>query len=437
MKRCFLFLIRVDVLVCLSFAFTNARASAQADFKDAPIHYSSSVPTDQVNELASATKSGDVSLTWNDRHGWLPSILRQLDVPSSSQTLVFSKTSMQFRRISPSRPRAIYFNDEIYVGWVNGGDVLEIGAVDPKLGAVFYSVEQKRGERPEFKRDRGECMACHASGRTQKVPGFLVRSVHPLPSGQPEYRFGTSTVDHTTPLEERFGGWYVTGSHGEMRHRGNTFVTGDNETEPINCDLGANAAKLPRRVQTDDYLEPTSDIVALMLLEHQSQMHNFVTKAGYTCRVAMAQQEQMNAILERDRDYRSESTIRRIHRAAEELVEYLFFSREFRLTSPVAGNSKFAAEFSAKGKRDQSGRSLRDLDLRNRLLRYPCSYLVYSKSFLALPQPVLDRVKHRMLEVLDGADKSEAFSHLSVGDRRCILDILRDTHPLFGMENSE
>ena len=409
--------------------FCTQLALAQSEHDNEPISYSSSTPTDRVSRLAAAVEDGSATVEWDARHGWLKSLLRHFGVSSSSQTLVFSKTSMQFRRITPRYPRALYFNDDVYVGWVHGGDVVELGTVDPQLGAVFYSVSQKESNRPVFKRDRGECMACHENRRTQDVPGFLVRSVFPLADGQPDFRRGTLTTDHTTPFKDRFGGWYVTGSHGEMRHRGNELVS--DEDDGLDKDSGANLSELPPQVQVGKYLETGSDLVALMVLEHQSQLHNLVTNAGYTCRKAMFQQNQMNQILDRPEGYRSDSTDRRINNSAEKLVRYLFFSDEFPLSSPVRGTSEFAKEFTARGVRDSQGRSLRDLDLKTRLLRYPCSYLIYSESFLALPTLVLERVRMRMLDILAGEDQTDQFSHLSAKDRQNIMGILSETHPLF------
>lgn len=427
----------VLTLFAICLATFSHPALAQFDFDREPIHYSESTPTDQVSLLVSKIEKGDVTPTWKAKHGWLPWILEELNVPTSSQTLVYSKTSMQFRRINPSRPRAVYFNDNVYVGWVNGGDVLELGVVDSKLGAVFYSVDQKKAERPTFRRDRGECLACHANGRTQDIPGFLVRSVYPQKDGQPDFRLGSLATNQTTPLKDRFGGWYVTGLHGDMRHRGNVFVNGEDSFDPIDRKAGANLDELPSLVRKADYLEPTSDIVALMLLEHQTQMHNYVTKAGYTCRMALAQQSQMNRILDRPADYRSESTVRRIKNASEKLVQYLLFVDEFRMTSPIKGNSRFSEEFAREGIRDAKGRSLRDLDLKTRLLRYPCSYLVYSDSFLSLPAQIRNQVTQRMRDVLTGSDQSKEFAHLSANDRRNILEILTETHPLFKASTEE
>ena len=410
---------------------------AQSDLDEAPIHYESRPTADRVSQLMAKVEAGEVELKWDEKHGWLPSLLEALDVPRSSQTLVFSKTSQQIHRISPSRPRALYFNDEVYVGWVQRGDFVELAAVDPEQGAIFYTVPQEK-EQAVIERDRGQCLTCHATSRTQSVPGFLVRSVFPKADGHPEFRLGTKVSDHATEFRNRFGGWYVTGQHGEMRHRGNeTVVVGEDLVDiriALDREAGANLKSLAEKIRVDSYLEEGSDIVALMLLEHQSQMHNFVTQASYETRKAIHHQTQMNRILERGDDFVSESTTRRINSVAEKLVKHLLFCEEFQLTSPVAGNEQFVLDFSEGGVMDGQGRSLRDLDLQSRLLKYPCSYLIYSPSFLALPEPVLVVVNKRIEQVLTDKDVSEGFTHLSDEDRAAIWQILTETHPFFQSE---
>ncbi len=405
-------------------------ARAQLSFEDPPIDYRTRTPNDRVHQLKVALESDKVQLTWDAQHGWLPSLLTQLDVPMTSQTLVFSKTSQQIRRITPQRPRALYFNDDVYVGSVQQGDFVELSAVDPEQGAIFYKIDQRESPQPRIVRDQGECLSCHATSRTQRVPGYLVRSTFVQPSGHPEFRHGTTTVDHTTPFAKRFGGWYVTGHHGEMRHRGNAILQSDNPSD-LDTSAGANLESIPKRVDTSAYLTDTSDIVALMVLEHQSQMHNWITRASYQTRQAIYQQRAMNQILGRDEDFKSESTKRRIESAGDDLVRYIFFCDEHQLTSPVEGNSTFAKEFVAIGPRDSQGRSLRDFDLRTRMFRFPCSYLVYTDSFLGLPKPAADYVHRRMIEILTAAETPPEFQHLTPTHRAAILAILNETHPLF------
>ena len=219
---------------------------AQFEFEKAPINYNTAKVDDAIFQLKQKMESGKVQLTWDEKRGWLPSLLENLNISDKSQTMVFTKTSLQLNRISPSNPRALYFNDDAYVGYVPGGDIVELSAVDPKLGAIFYSIEQKQG-KTAIVRDQSQCMTCHGTNRTKDVPGYLVRSVYPSASGHPRYEMGTVTTDHRTEFRKRFGGWYVTGQHGNLRHRGNAIAQ---KTQPaIDFEKGANQDSLPVRVK--------------------------------------------------------------------------------------------------------------------------------------------------------------------------------------------
>lgn len=427
---------RLILLVAVSVLWMPCGACAQTNHDEPPINYQSTKARDRVARLIERLEANETVIEWDEGHGWLPDLLARLEVPRSSQTLVFSKTSQQHRKISPSNPRAIYFSDDVYLGFVPSGDFIEIASVDPVQGAMFYTLDLKRSKQAVIRRASSSCLSCHKNHKTQGVPGFLVRSVFPKRSGHPEYRFGTTPTDHRTPFSDRFGGWYVTGQHGDMRHRGNVVVQKDanDDKDALDREAGANLNSLPVHSNVSRHLEPTSDLVALMILEHQTQFHNFVTQASYETRIALHQQAEMNRLLERDSGFRSESTKRRIRSVAEELVEYLLFCDEYALLSPVSGNLKFMDDFSSKAIKDSRGRSLRDLDLSTRLLKYPCSYLIYSESFRSLPEPVLKIVMQRLREVLSGEDESEEFRHLSAADRAAIFEILAETHTLFGNE---
>lgn len=417
-------------LVCNLLLALPALCSAQADFHGAPIHYDSAPLNDPVTRLAAALEDGTAELAWDEQHGWLPALLESLQIDPQSQTLVFSKTSRQAPRIAPHRPRALYFNDDTYIGAVQGGEFLELAAVDARQGAIFFALDQDPSRSPRIVRKQDECLTCHATHHTQDVPGFLIRSVIPNPSGHPEYRLGTIRTDHSTPFTDRFGGWYVTGQHGAMRHRGNVTLANRMENE-IDREAGANLPSLPPQINRDRYLADGSDIVALMLLEHQSQMHNWITRASYACREALHYEQTMNRLLERPAGTPNESSRRRIERAASDLVRYLLFCDEYRLESPVRGAPDFQKTFESRGPRDSAGRSLRDLDLQTRLLKYPCSYLIYSESFLALPPEILTEVKGQMEEILEDESDSGDFSHLTPVDRKNLREILKETHPLF------
>ncbi len=419
---------QLRVIVLLLWLAPAIATAQRASFEKEPINYQTAPVSDPVAKLIERLKANESKLEFDQQHGYLKSILKELEVPISSQVLVFSKTSLQVHKITPERPRAIYFNDDVYVGWCQGGDVIELGSTDPTQGAIFYAIKQEPQSRPEILRDQGQCIVCHASSRTQDVPGYLVRSVYPNRAGHPEFARGTYLTDQTSPFEKRWGGWYVTGTHGDMKHMGNTIF--DDPTKDT-LESGANRKSLAGLVSTKPYLSEHSDLVALMVLEHQTQMHNAITYANFETRRALHQSETMNEILDRAPGFVSESAERRIESAAERVVEQLLMCDEFQLTSAVQGTSGYAQQFEAAGRRDGQGRSLRQLDLQTRLFRYPCSYLIYSDSFAGLPDEVRTRVVAKLVEILGGRKSSDKYAHLAAEDRKAILEILRQTHPDF------
>lgn len=414
--------------LCVALVLLASRgAYGQLEFEAPPINYNSAPLTDRVSRLQEQVARGDVKLKFDEKNGYLRSVLEHLDVPISSQMLVFSKTSFQLRRIMPNRPRAVYFNDNVYVGWVQHGDVVELSSADPQLGAIFYTLRQKETDSPRFVRDRGQCLTCHASSRTAGVPGHLVRSVYAGRSGQPYFGSGTFTTDHRSPFKQRWGGWYVSGTHGSHRHMGNVTVTDAKQPEQLDTERGANLADLVQLFDVSPYLSAESDIVALMVLEHQTQMQNLITRAGFETRAALHYDKVMNRAMDRPLDHRSDSTIRRITAVTNKLVDYMLFVDEFRLQDSVRGTSRFAEEFTARGPFDAGGRSLRELDLKHRLMKYPCSYLIYSEPFDHLPAPAKECVYRRLFDVLSGSEQEGRFSHLTGADRKAILEILLET----------
>lgn len=393
-----------------------------------PIDYDKAAPANPVTFLIESVRDGKAKLTHDEDHGYLPSILELLDIPLSSQVFVFSQTSLQRSRISPKTPRAIYFNDEVMVGFCLRGDVLEIAAADSRLGTTFYTVDQnpRRNGSPAITRQTETCLLCHGSSANQGVPGHLIRSVFPDRTGEPLFSRGVKRVDHSTPFGDRWGGWYVTGTSGGQAHLGNTIYS--KQVEPKNA-KGVDVTDLGSYFTVDNYLAPHSDLVALMVLEHQTEGHNRLARTNLSTRMALAEQAEWNKETGRPTNERMESATRRIHSACEPLVEYLLFSEEARLNGPIAGTSAFAQEFAARGPFDSKGRTLREFDLRARLFRHPLSYLIYTRAFDGLPTEARERVYSRLWEVLSGKDVSKPFAHLSLEDRRNILEILRETKP--------
>ncbi len=391
----------------------------EASYESPPIRYSKTAPADPVAKLDPAL------LRHDDEHGYLRSFLKALDIPLSSQVLVFSKTSFQLRRISPRSPRAVYFNDDVYVGWVQGGDVLEISSVDPQLGAVFYALPQKEVDVPRPARQTDACLQCHDSrGMSLGVPGHIVRSVYASGDGTPQLSLGTFRTTYKSPFAERWGGWYVTGTHGEMRHLGNVTYPDGAVDFPRLAERGANVTDLAGRVDVEPYLSSGSDIVALMVLEHQVLVHNLITRANHETRIAMVQCEDINRLTGDPPGTLTEGTRSRIRANGEPLVEALLFSEEAPLSSPVRGTSGFAEEFEKRG-------PLRKFDLRRRLFAVPCSYLIYSKAFDGLPPLMKRYVSDRMRDILLGRDTSKPYAHLSAEDRAAIFKTLRETLPDF------
>ncbi|MFM7056288.1 MAG: hypothetical protein ACKO2P_05130 [Planctomycetota bacterium] len=405
--------------------------AAQDDFDAAPILYSQTQPANRISQLQQALQDGTQSLQHQPGTGYLGSLLSALQIPVESQCLVFSKTSLQLRRISPATPRAIYFSDDLYVGFCVAGDVLEISATDTRLGTVFYTLSQQPPASgvPVFQRQTDNCLVCHSSSRTEGVPGHVVRSLMVDPSGQPLLAAGSRNVNHTTPLAERWGGWYVTGLHGAQKHLGNLVVEREEALDAVDNSAGLNQTSLSSRFRTEAYLSGHSDLVALMVLEHQVLVHNRIARAAFTAREALHYEAALNAALQNAPGTRLESTTRRIQSAAEKLTEALLFCGEASLSAPLSGTSGFAEQFQSVGLRDAQGRSLRDLDLQTRMFRYPCSYLIHSQAFRELPGEMREAVRTRLHSVLSGEDQSAKFAHLSAADRQAIREILRETEP--------
>jgi hypothetical protein len=379
-----------------------------------------------IDSLAQRIQTDKTVFNYDEAHGYLRAVLRELNVPVSSQTLVFSKSSFQLSQISPETPRAIYFNDDTYVGWVNHGQFIELAHVDPKNGPAFYTLTQEYDPYPVIQPQTDECLICHDTFQTNTpVPRLLMLSVLPNPDGNALKAAALITNDKS-PLRERWGGWYVTGTHGNQRHLGNTIVRARADDIDdmrkfigrLDLNSGANITDLSKRFDTKEYLSPLSDIVALMVLGHQTHVHNMITSGVYEMHDAVQKglTDKMPQI---------------IKDAGEPIVKSMLFSEEAQLTEPVTGTSSFAADFTSRGPRDSKGRSLREFDLKHRLLRYPMSYLIYSKSFDAMPAELKDYVERRFREVLTGQDTSPEFSHLSADDRKAILEILHDTKPGF------
>ena len=393
------------------------------------IEYATRQPSNAIARLQREIDAGEAKLTFDAENGYLVSLLDQLDIDVSSQMLVFSKTSFQVDRIAPETPRALYFNDNVYVGWLQNGDVMEISAMDPDLGIVFYTLDQAGDTTPRFQRQTALCLRCHDTYSLSGggVPRHLVGSGFTDQYGGFASHEGWHLTTYQSPIEERWGGWYVTGTHGAQRHMGNIIV--NNAADPSEFDLerGANLSDLGEWLDTGPYLGEGSDIVALMVLEHQASVQSVIVRVNFETRKALGNEDERNSQLGRERDFISAETRALVQDWTEPLVGALLMVAEAPLDGSIAGTSGFAEQFSNRGLPDSKGRSLRQLDLNDRMFRYPLSYVIYSDAFDGLPVMVKEYVYQRLAEVLQGEDETEAFTHLSQADRRAILEILQET----------
>lgn len=387
------------------------------------IPYTTAETSDPVAALARGLESGEVTLDREGPSAYLTAVLRELDVPVSSQMLVFSKTSLLARLIWPETPRALYFNDRVYIAWTPGADGLEISAQDPELGPVFYNLEPDGEDGPRIRRQTGLCLQCHDSYSLTGggVPRHIMGSGPTDENGQLAAHELWQVTTDTTPIRERWGGWYVTGTHGEQLHMGNVAIgrAGDSLT------AGGNLTDLSGRIDVTPYPGAHSDIVALLVAEHQVTVQNLVTLVGYRVRTALHNDQEAGL---RPGEM-SPRTARLVEGLGESLVRALFFVGTPRFEDPIEGTSTFAADFTAGGRRDGQGRSLRDLDLQTRLFRHPLSYLIHSREYDALPAQARAYVNGRIGSILRGEEGGRDFAHLSPGDLEAILSILRETKP--------
>ena len=373
---------------------------------DPAIQYGTAPLDNVVVDVNRKLRDGTLTFSYDRRSGFLGAALEALQLSTDSQLLVFSRGSLQGKRIDDQNPRALYFNDRVALGWVRDGDVIEVAAHDATEGVVFYKLRQTAEgspSAPQFTR-AFECLGCHVTGDTLGVPGLLMFSTTRRTGA--EFDGVPRHIDQSDPLARRFGGWFVTGSTGATTHMGNDAPALDGRPSH-------ELASVDHLFDPDGYRALTSDVAAHLVLTHQAGMTNLLTRAGWEARVASGPEDAVAAVM---------------NGVAQEVVDYLLFIDEAPLPARVRGNSGFAERFSARGPRDRTGRSLYELDLTRRLMKYPCSYMIYSPAFDALPPRVKEAIYQRMWDVLSGhEDDSRYRSALPVRVRQSIVEILRDT----------
>jgi hypothetical protein len=402
---------RFVILIFLVIASAAGDPPPYSNINEAPHLYLQRTLSDPFTRLKGQIEGGAVALDQYSPKAFLKSLLGALKVPEESQVLVFSTTSLQLSLISPGNPRAIYFNEDVYVGFIPGGKI-EILSLDPELGGIFYIFPIPRmGEKLQPERS-GRCMNCHSTADSRYIPGLVLQSVVPAPSGGSLDAFRQEETGHQIPYNQRFGGWYVTGQGGMTNHWGN--LIGRMQAGEI----ARQMIEPGQRFDFGKYLVPQSDLLAHLLLEHQAGFVNRVLEATYRTRSLLhAGGGQLNAAQDAELDGQ-----------ARDLVRYILFADEPSLPNEgVQGEPTFKTAFLRSRRAASNGGSLKDFDLRQRLFKNRCSYMIYSPIFTALPSEIKRRVFRELASALRDSDK--VYPHLQSEEKERIRTILKDTLP--------
>jgi hypothetical protein len=322
---------------------------------------------DRVARLSESLTARQSSLSSRAESGYLRSVLDALGIPLESQLLVFSKTGIQSPVTGPANPRALFFNQSVVVGYIAGARYLEIASHDPEQGVVFYTVDQEAAA-PAFERQT-ECLTCHVSSSTLEVPGLIARSNYMSAEGRVVPQLGSVTVNHRTPLIERWGGWFVTGDYtpqpyGTQVHLGNLTGTGLSSWGPETTSNEVFIRWLNSEPQARGYPSTESDIAALLAFDHQSHAINLLTRLNWEARVAAAAG-------------RLDFTAGVLREFVDETAEYLLFVGEAPPPARVVPRSGFAETFAVAAPKDRAGRWLSELNMEKRLLRDTWSNKVF------------------------------------------------------------
>ena len=401
------------------------------------IHYSDPPVHNEIARLQKRIDDGSVKLTATPQHGYLESVLKALDIDPDSQILVFSKTSLQIDAISAATPRAIYFNDDTYVAWVQQTGMLEIVTMDADRGPVFYTM-QASDPTAQITRETLRCLTCHDTFAEMGggVPHFLFESTYDVQHGEliPD-AVARETTD-ATPIAQRWGGWYVTGKDGGSFNLGN--IQPPPTRNPVNLEKVRRGSldTLDSLLDTSPYLRRTSDIVALLVLEHQVTVHNEIIHANYKSRVLLERNQQGSDPATTHWAQLTPQLQTRFEAMLRPLVDALVLADAAPLPHPIRGSSGYAARFQTRGPADPQGRSLRQLDLKTQVFRYPLSFLIYSEGFDALPLFVREHVYARLAQILQAGDPGAPYGARPAADRKAAFDILMATKPEFARQVS-
>lgn len=401
-------MLRIFIILILLPTYINAQRFI--DYEIGPINYSNSKPDNKIEKLQAQLSTKKKALINEPRFGFLKSLLKELKINEASQVLVFSKSSLQSHFVGPKTPRAIYFNDSTFVGYVNHpSGMIEMAVADNNRGISFYTLDQSENLKPEIQLQNNQCLTCHGGTRSLGVPGLMVRSVFTDNEGRLLFSAGGNHTDHSTSLENRWGGWYVTGHSGNQKHLGNFFLK--DKKRPLHPDntKGVNLNMLDSFFDTDDYLRPESDIVSLMVMEHQIDVLNCITRVIYESKIGTISNECTG-----------------LNTAVEDLVKKLLFCLEAPLTNPIKGGEAFKKYFENSFEEGTLGKTLRQLNLKNRIFKHSLSYMITSDAFENLPSEARKKVLKRIMQIVQSDQKLQGFEHLQAADKKSIQELLKN-----------
>jgi hypothetical protein len=404
----------LNVFLLLSLLGASVMAAESAyrvmDFRAAPHNYNEHVPKDRFAMLLKQIDKGEFQPDTSSDQALLRSLLQGLKVPVSSQMLLFSASSLQSEIINPRNPRALFFNEDTYVGYVPGG-VLEIAAADPEVGPIFYVFDRLQPGGPFPRVQRGtKCFNCHGGTATKRLPGLIAESLLVSQAGSSLETYRRDEQGHQIPLENRFGGWHLTGKHHIISHKANVIGFARNgKIEKMEVVPGQSW-------DTAKHLLPTSDILPHLVHEHQIGFENRLVRGIYIVRQLKHDRQGMLGLAEQAE----------IDAWAQDFARYVLFADEAKFPREgIQGDPDYVRDFLEGRRASKRGLSLKDLDLKTRLFKHRCSFMLYTDTWEHAPKELKDRVYYRMAEALRDAQPS--MSHLATEERRVIREILKET----------
>ena len=81
-----------------------------------------------------------------------------------------------------------------------------------------------------------------------------------------------------------------TGTYGAQRQMGNVWFKDKENPEQLDRESGANLTSLKERFDVTAYANPHSDVVALLIVAHQTYLHNLISRVNWETRLALHEQ---------------------------------------------------------------------------------------------------------------------------------------------------